>query len=188
MYVFVFAGVFLCVCVYERVFVVCFFLLEYFVFIVSLFVVLLDRSKTVHLLYVRKMVIIIIIIMCVRFFLFFVFYLFFLFFSVLLFFLYLFFNIFSPREYCLDSRLIRFLASHIWMTQRNEAYNTVPWNLFLTSVVVQWLCLLICAAVVAGMGSNLTQPFLKYLHQLWSWTGILCLSLFITFSAVFYEL
>ena len=46
------------------------------------------------------------------------------------------------------------------------------------------------AAVVAGVGSNLTQPsgishfslynfFLKYLHQLWSWAGIaeVCLNL-----------
>ena len=110
------------------------------------------------------------------------FFFFFFFFFFFIFFYFLFcppflsvfvFQHFSPREDCLDSRLIRFLASHIWMTQRNEAYDTVPWNLFLTSVVVQWLCLLIGAAVVAGMGSNLTQPFLKYLHQLWSWTGIL---------------
>ena len=62
---------------------------------------------------------------------------------------------------------------------REIKHNTVPWNLFFNkrsgAVVVspdsEWLG----AAVVAGVGSNLTQPsgfkflplhfFLKYLHQ-----------------------
>ena len=73
---------------------------------------------------------------------------------------------------------------------REIKHNTVPWNLFFNkrsgAVVMSPVSEGLGAA---GVGSNLTQSsgisyfslytlFLKYLHQYWSWAGILWWSLF----------
>ena len=76
---------------------------------------------------------------------------------------------------------------------REIKHNTVPWNLFFNkrsgAVVMSPDSKGLGAAIVAGVGSSLTQPsgisyfslytfFLKYLHQYWFWAWILCWSLF----------